>query len=173
MSKAVFLEQLCEHIQEKRVQHLRSLVSKDFIGGQYYWLYSHICIHIHSIWLHNVMFQFSLNFNNHYIFMCIMKRLWLERVLPWRPVFLEQKIVTHFAIAAPTHLTSQMIYHRGGESERVMYCWINVMAHKPWITAEFVTVYCSMSVASNTYSVSEGTKGTHTFSLNFTLKLWV
>ena len=45
---------------------------------------------------------------------------------------------------------SQMIYHRGGEPERAMHCWFNVMAHKPWITAEFVTVCCSMSVVSNT-----------------------
>ena len=37
--------------------------------------------------------------------------------------------------------TSQMIYHRGGEPERAMQ--LNVMAHKPWITAEFVTVWCS------------------------------
>ena len=36
--------------------------------------------------------------------------------------------------------TSQMIYHRGGEPERVLHCWFNAMAHKPWITAEFVTV---------------------------------
>ena len=34
-----------------------------------------------------------------------------------------------------------MIYHRGGEPERAMQ--LNVMAHKPWITAEFVTVWCS------------------------------
>ena len=47
-------------------------------------------------------------------------------------------------------LTSQMIYHCGGEPERAMHCWFNVMAHKPWITAEFVTVCCSMSVVSNT-----------------------
>ena len=46
------------------------------------------------------------------------------------------------------YVTSQMIYHRGGEPERTMHC---VMAHKPWITAEFVTVCCSgMSVVSNT-----------------------
>ena len=31
-----------------------------------------------------------------------------------------------------------------------MHCWRNVMAHKPWITAEFVTVCCSMSVVSKT-----------------------
>ena len=31
-----------------------------------------------------------------------------------------------------------MNYHRGGEPERAMHCWFNVMAHKPWITAEFV-----------------------------------
>ena len=49
--------------------------------------------------------------------------------------------------------TSQMIYHCGGE-----HCWCNVMAHKPLITAQVVTVYCSgMSVVSNT---------------NDTLKLW-
>ena len=46
--------------------------------------------------------------------------------------------------------TSQMIYHRGGEPERAMHCWFNVMAQKPWITAEFVTVCCSMSMVSNT-----------------------
>ena len=46
--------------------------------------------------------------------------------------------------------TSQMIYHLGGEPERAMDCWLNVMAHRPWITAEFVTVCCSMSVVSNT-----------------------
>ena len=40
--------------------------------------------------------------------------------------------------------TTQMIYHRGGEPERAMHCWLNVMAHKPWITAEFVTVCCSV-----------------------------
>ena len=45
--------------------------------------------------------------------------------------------------------TSQMIYHRGGEPERAMHCWFNVMAHNPWITAEFVTACCSMSVVSN------------------------
>ena len=32
-------------------------------------------------------------------------------------------------------ITSQMIYHRGGEAERAMHCWFNVMPHKPWITA--------------------------------------
>ena len=47
-------------------------------------------------------------------------------------------------------VTSQMIYHRGGEPERAMHCWFNVMAHKPWIKAEFITVCCSMSVVSNT-----------------------
>ena len=46
--------------------------------------------------------------------------------------------------------TSEMIYHRGGEPERAMHCWFNVMAHKPWITAGFATVCCSMSVVSNT-----------------------
>ena len=38
--------------------------------------------------------------------------------------------------------TSQMIYHRGGEPERAMHCWLNFMAHKPWIInsrSEFVT----------------------------------
>ena len=45
---------------------------------------------------------------------------------------------------------SQMIYHRGGEPEWAMHCWINVMAHKPWTTAAFDTVCCSMSVVSNT-----------------------
>ena len=54
LSKAVFLEQLCEHIQEKRVQHLRPLISKDFIGG-YYCLYSHIHIDNHSIWLYDII----------------------------------------------------------------------------------------------------------------------
>ena len=43
-----------------------------------------------------------------------------------------------------------MIYHHGGEPERAMHCWRNVMAHKPWITAEFVTVCCSMSMVSKT-----------------------
>jgi len=43
-----------------------------------------------------------------------------------------------------------MIYHRGGEPERGMHCWFNVMAHKPWITAEFVTLCWSMSMVSNT-----------------------
>ena len=33
-----------------------------------------------------------------------------------------------------------MIYHRGGEPEGAMHCWFNVMAHKPWITAQFVTL---------------------------------
>ena len=47
----------------------------------------------------------------------------------------------------PDWITSQMIYHRGGEPEREMHCWFNVMAHKP---AEFATVCCSMSVVSNT-----------------------
>ena len=46
--------------------------------------------------------------------------------------------------------TSEMIYHRGGEPERALHCWFNVMAHKPWITAGFATVCCSMSVVSNT-----------------------
>ena len=31
-----------------------------------------------------------------------------------------------------------------------MHCWFNIMAHKPWITAEFVIIYCSMSVVSKT-----------------------
>ena len=43
---------------------------------------------------------------------------------------------------------SQMIYHRGGEPERAMHC---CMAHKPWITAEFVIVCCSTSVVSKTF----------------------
>ena len=58
-----------------------------------------------------------------------------------------------------------MIYHRGGEPERAIHWWLNVMTHKPWITAEFVTIYCScMSVVSNTscsHSVNEATKATH------------
>ena len=33
MSKIVFLEHLCDHIQENRVHHLRTVVTKDFIGG--------------------------------------------------------------------------------------------------------------------------------------------
>ena len=41
-----------------------------------------------------------------------------------------------------TYNTNQMIYHCGGEPERAM---LNVIAHKPWITAEFVTICCSMS----------------------------
>ena len=44
---------------------------------------------------------------------------------------------------SPYSITSQMIYHRGGEPERVLHCWFNVIEHKPWITAEFVTVCCS------------------------------
>ena len=32
--------------------------------------------------------------------------------------------------------TSQMNYHRGGEPKRAMHCWLNVMAHKPWIAAD-------------------------------------
>ena len=53
----------------------------------------------------------------------------------------------------------------------------DVMAHcKPWITAEFVTVCCSMSVGSKILraaisSVNEATEATHTLSLNFTLEL--
>jgi len=43
-----------------------------------------------------------------------------------------------------------MIYHRGGEPEWAMHCWFNVMVHKPWIMAEFVTVCCSMSMVSKT-----------------------
>ena len=31
-----------------------------------------------------------------------------------------------------------------------MHYWFKVMAHKPWITAKFVTVCCSMSMVSNT-----------------------
>ena len=55
--------------------------------------------------------------------------------------------------------TSQMIYHRGGEPERPMHCWFNVMAHKPWITVGFVTICCFMSMVSKTscshFSVEE------------------
>ena len=40
-------------------------------------------------------------------------------------------------------ITSQMIYHRGGEPDWAIHCWLNVMAHKPWITEEFITVCCS------------------------------
>ena len=54
-------------------------------------------------------------------------------------------------LLSKTDITSQMIY-RGGEPERALHCWFNVMAHKPWITAEFVTVCCSMSMVSNTLS---------------------
>ena len=43
-----------------------------------------------------------------------------------------------------------MIYHRGGEPEQTMHCWFNVVVHKPWIKAEFVTVCCSVSVVSKT-----------------------
>ena len=35
------------------------------------------------------------------------------------------------------YITSQMIYHSGGEPERAMHCWINVMAHKPWNLSPF------------------------------------
>ena len=47
-------------------------------------------------------------------------------------------LVSHYLYCVT--YTSQMIYHRGGEPEQAMHCWFNVMAHKPWITAEFVTV---------------------------------
>ena len=48
-----------------------------------------------------------------------------------------------FKFSGPYSITSRMIYHRGGEPERVLHCWFNVMAHKPWITAEYVTICCS------------------------------
>ena len=52
------------------------------------------------------------------------------------------------------NITSQMIYHPWASlSEQWMHCWFNVMAHKPWITAVFVTVRCSMSMVSNTDSI--------------------
>ena len=64
------------------------------------------------------------------------------------------------------HLTSQMIYHPGASpNEQWMHCWFNVMTHKPWITAVFVTVCCFISMVSNTRaaisSVDEATKPTH------------
>ena len=72
--------------------------------------------------------------------------------------------------------TSQMIYHCGGEPEREIHRWFNVMAHKSWITAEFVTVCCPMSVITKLCAafslVKEATKVTHLLGLNFTLKLW-
>ena len=56
----------------------------------------------------------------------------------------------HMQVEGTLSITSQMIYHRGGEPEQAIHCWFNAMAHKPWITAEFVTVCSSMSVVSNT-----------------------
>ena len=46
---------------------------------------------------------------------------------------------------------------------------LNVMAHKPWITAEFVTVCCFMSVVSNTVLLRLHTRFNY---INFTLKIW-
>ena len=49
-----------------------------------------------------------------------------------------------------------------------MHCWFNVMAFKPWITAEFVTICCSMSVVmklcADISMVKEATKATHTWT---------
>ena len=60
-------------------------------------------------------------------------------------------IITNFMVHCVSHYTSKMIYHRGAEPERAciadsMFCH----AHKPWITAGFVTVCCSMSMVSKT-----------------------
>ena len=67
------------------------------------------------------------------------------------PVHCAQQLCFHWGKLFIIYtVTSQMTYHRGGEPEQAMHCSFNVMAHKPWITAEFVTVCCSMSLVSNT-----------------------
>ena len=71
--------------------------------------------------------------------------VWAMNMLIWAMNAIELQTISFTHI--PT--TSQMIYHHGGNTERAMHCWRNVMAHKPWITAEFVTICCSMSVISN------------------------
>ena len=66
--------------------------------------------------------------------------------------------------------TSKMIYHWGASLSE------HALAHKPWITAGFVTVGCSMSMVSKTLCNHFACQGsyhtTHTFGLNFTIKTW-
>ena len=144
----------CSWLPHKQSQHrlLKKYSHKSFLRGKnIYWGEIVVVANLHKwnskqpLWAHHTYFKYlcvsfatypSYKSNTYSNFLA----LWFD--------------VVSLHLFFWSYNTSQMIYHPGASlSKQWMHCWFNVMAHKPWITAVFVTVCCSMSMHSKRYFV--------------------